>query len=1026
MNKHVFAVGFLIAVASAASAAVTTAEIERAVNGIGGYEVGKVRGPLTEMERVVRMAASSSERAMIEKELVKLLEGDSATLEGKNFVCELLARIGTDVSVPVLAGMLQDAKTVDMACLALAANPSEAAAKALREAMEKSKGKGLVAVVSALGDRKDGGSVALMGRLIANEDRVVAEAATSAIGRIGGTEAARVLASARRAASGRMKDVVSGAYLQCGIGLGQAGKKAEGTAICRELLGEGESAVCRRGALVALINMSGADAVPVILAAMSGKDRMLQATAIAQIRIVEGREVTERFAQELARVPDDLKVLLIGALGDRGDAAARGAVAAAAASDNAQVRVAAIKAMGRLGDWSSVAILAKAAAEGASETERRAGLLSLRRLSGDGVDIGIVEAMKAAKGLAKAQLIEVLSDRGATSAVDALLVEARGGEARAAAMKALGQLAGPDVLPAVVDILVKMGDHPAKGDAERATVAVSKKQAEVARRADPVLAVFGGTQGEAKASLVRVLGGIANEKAFEAVKQSLADPDEVVKGAAVRAMADWPDERAVVALLQICRTTQDETHRIVALRGAVRLLRVLGGQPRAATVKAYEDVMGAAKRAEEKKLVLGGLTGLAHPAALRIAGVCLSDAAVGAEAAVAIVNVGDRIKGAYREEVAAAMKKVLAAEASANVKEQAKAILAQIDKFGDYVTAWQVCGPFSEAGKTNVELFGMEFAVDDAGWQVLAAGADSARPMVMSLSSLFPGDHRVAYVKTFIRSETDQEARIELGVDDAAKIWVNEKVVLANNTAGACVPGAQKADVVLKKGWNAVRMKVVQATGPWEFCVRICKRNGERLEGISASCVMPGGEVVWLFDGKTFEGWDGPVNVFRIEDGAIVGGSLKGPVARNEFLTTKREYGDFELRLKFKAIGKGVNAGIQIRSRRIANHNEMIGYQADIGDGYWGCLYDESRRNRVLATADATELQKVLKKEDWNEYVIRCEGRRISLWINGLQTVDYVEADGNIEQRGVIGLQIHGGGPSEAWYKDIQIEELKQ
>lgn len=182
-----------------------------------------------------------------------------------------------------------------------------------------------------------------------------------------------------------------------------------------------------------------------------------------------------------------------------------------------------------------------------------------------------------------------------------------------------------------------------------------------------------------------------------------------------------------------------------------------------------------------------------------------------------------------------------------------------------------------------------------------------------------------------------------------------------------------------------------------------------------------------LFDGKSFAGWSGDTaKTFRIDSGAIVGGSLTTKVPNNEFLTHEREFGDFELRLKFKIVGKEkVNAGIQIRSRRIPNHFEMIGYQADLGDNYWGSLYDESRRRKVLATADAAKVAQVLKLGDWNEYVMRCEGKRIQLSINGLQTVDYTETDDTIEQTGLIGLQIHGGPPTEAWYKDIEIREIK-
>jgi hypothetical protein len=181
-----------------------------------------------------------------------------------------------------------------------------------------------------------------------------------------------------------------------------------------------------------------------------------------------------------------------------------------------------------------------------------------------------------------------------------------------------------------------------------------------------------------------------------------------------------------------------------------------------------------------------------------------------------------------------------------------------------------------------------------------------------------------------------------------------------------------------------------------------------------------------LFDGKSFNGWEGDLKLFRIEDGAIAGGSLKESLAHNEFLCTTEEYDDFELRLKVKLIGDpaSANAGIQFRSKRIPNHHEVIGYQADMGQHYWGALYDESRRRKILAGPNLDELNKVLKRGDWNDYVIRAEGKRVRLSINGFQTADYTETDDGVEQRGRICLQIHGGPPSEAWYKEITIEPL--
>ncbi|MGC4004572.1 MAG: DUF1080 domain-containing protein [Pirellulales bacterium] len=185
------------------------------------------------------------------------------------------------------------------------------------------------------------------------------------------------------------------------------------------------------------------------------------------------------------------------------------------------------------------------------------------------------------------------------------------------------------------------------------------------------------------------------------------------------------------------------------------------------------------------------------------------------------------------------------------------------------------------------------------------------------------------------------------------------------------------------------------------------------------------GKSVELFDGKTLTGWNGDETVFAVRDGAIVGGTLKTDLKHNVFLATNKDYGNFELTLKFKLLGGDkANAGVQFRSKRIANHHEMIGYQADLGQNYWGALYDESRRNKILAGPKLEDVKKVLKADDWNEYRIRADGKRIQLWVNGLQTVDYTETDDAIEQKGLIAVQIHGGPASEAWYKDIRIVEL--
>ena len=182
-----------------------------------------------------------------------------------------------------------------------------------------------------------------------------------------------------------------------------------------------------------------------------------------------------------------------------------------------------------------------------------------------------------------------------------------------------------------------------------------------------------------------------------------------------------------------------------------------------------------------------------------------------------------------------------------------------------------------------------------------------------------------------------------------------------------------------------------------------------------------------LFDGKTLSGWEGDPKIWRVEEGVITGGSLTELVAQNEFLASNAVFRNFILHFKIKMVGKegGVNGGMQIRSIRVPDSHEMSGYQCDYGDPtWWGSIYDESRRNKLMAQSNMTALEPVLRRNDWNDYVIRAVGPRITTWINGVQGVDFTEEDESIEQSGRLGIQVHGGGKLTVQIKDITILEL--
>jgi len=185
-----------------------------------------------------------------------------------------------------------------------------------------------------------------------------------------------------------------------------------------------------------------------------------------------------------------------------------------------------------------------------------------------------------------------------------------------------------------------------------------------------------------------------------------------------------------------------------------------------------------------------------------------------------------------------------------------------------------------------------------------------------------------------------------------------------------------------------------------------------------------------LFDGKSFDGWEGDIqSVWRIENESLTAGSLTQRQKENNFLATKESFSDFELELDWKLEGTEgfINGGVQFRTKRIPDHHEVSGYQADLGAGFDGALYDESRRNKILAKPDEPSLKKAIKPlGEWNHYRIRAQGPRIELWLNGIQTVDYTEEDPEIAKDGIIAVQIHGGATSIVQYRNLQLKSLNK
>jgi hypothetical protein len=176
-----------------------------------------------------------------------------------------------------------------------------------------------------------------------------------------------------------------------------------------------------------------------------------------------------------------------------------------------------------------------------------------------------------------------------------------------------------------------------------------------------------------------------------------------------------------------------------------------------------------------------------------------------------------------------------------------------------------------------------------------------------------------------------------------------------------------------------------------------------------------------LFEGNELKGWKAEPEYWSLKDGVLHGEYKGGP--QHHFSYTEKEYADFELHCMVKMTGMDANSGVCIRIKP-ANFDKVPGYQVDMGDGFWGCLWDEGRDGMVQQFPKDLA-NKLVNKDDWNHYYVIASGHHIEAWLNGVKTIDKVHENGFLT--GPIGFQLcHGKKTTIVDFKSMYIKEMKK
>jgi Domain of Unknown Function (DUF1080) len=206
-----------------------------------------------------------------------------------------------------------------------------------------------------------------------------------------------------------------------------------------------------------------------------------------------------------------------------------------------------------------------------------------------------------------------------------------------------------------------------------------------------------------------------------------------------------------------------------------------------------------------------------------------------------------------------------------------------------------------------------------------------------------------------------------------------------------------------------------------------------------------------IFDGKTLDGWEGDPKYWSVSGGVMTGEITPSTLIKsNTFLIWRGgSPKDFELKVDYR-ITSGGNSGINYRSVVVpdavtpANRFAMRGYQCDI-DGlnrYTGNNYEEKGRlflavrgqvTHVTGTRTPIVLSSVgdnkelaaLITGDWNSIHLIVRGNVLMHIVNG--RVMSVTIDDDAPGRrmdGLIGVQVHVGGPMKIEYRNWRLKDL--
>ena len=594
-----------------------------------------------------------------------------------------LERIGKSESVEPIANLLDDdsEEVCDAAMRALARNPSAMASRKLEERLRSSKDSDTsIGLIQALRFRADPDSVSILATVINDSNANVAAAAVGALGKIGTSAAAEALASADGKLSAATRLPMSLARLRCADVMLDTGESESALSLFEELSAANHPKGVRRGAWQGQIRAAGARKPQKILQLLASDDISAKQIAVRYVGLLDTDSI-KQLADGLPKLSAADQALLLQALGVRRDPAARLSVLKAARSNKKIVSAAGLEALGGVGDATDVSLLVKKALAPADPEAGNAAKKSLATSFAPGVDEALAEALKQSQIQTHRDfLLQVLNQRRSPLAVSFLLQQLSSDDAerRQSATKGLSRLAAENDVERMVDAMWTMGGKE-RDELDKAIVQVCSRIPVIDNRADPVIRVYRNSNDARMNQLLPLLGRLGGVKALAEIRVALSSNNADRFTAGLNGLSNWPDSLVSEDLLQLARNTQNESHRIRALRSLARVAVLGSSRSDIEKLGLLKQAMQLATRDEERSLILDRAGSLQHVDVVIFALPYLKDDNLVNVAAKTILKVAHRreIREPNQKEFDGYLAKVIAATNDDGLVQRARSYLSQ-------------------------------------------------------------------------------------------------------------------------------------------------------------------------------------------------------------------------------------------------------------------------------------------------------------------------------------------------------------